>query len=224
MTPAVPQPLAWGATWPSLPEFRELAADRRVIPVVRRLLADEVTPVGLYRTLAQGRPGTFILESAEVDGTWARWSFVGVASRATLSVADGQPHWSGDVPVGVPREGDVLDVLAGTLEALRTPLEDGEIFLLDEEEIRVIHTPGHTHGGVCYYSEKSKAVFTGDTVFNVDLGRTDLSDGSEKEMQDSIRNIISLWGNDMIIYPGHGDACTMKYVRKNNKEFKETLK
>lgn len=125
MTPAVPQPLAWGATWPSLPEFRELAADRRVIPVVRRLLADEVTPVGLYRTLAQGRPGTFILESAEVDGTWARWSFVGVASRATLSVADGRPHWSGDVPVGVPREGDVLDVLAGTLEALRTPALDG---------------------------------------------------------------------------------------------------
>ena len=104
------------------------------------------------------------------------------------------------------------------------PMEDGEIFLLDEEEIRVIHTPGHTHGGVCYYSEKSKTVFTGDTVFNVDLGRTDLSDGSEKEMQDSIRNIISLGGNYMIIYPGHGDACTMKYVRKNNKEFKETLK
>ena len=103
-------------------------------------------------------------------------------------------------------------------------IEDGKIFLLDEEEIRVVHTPGHTHGGVCYYSAKSKVVFTGDTVFNVDLGRTDLSDGSEEEMQDSIGNIISHWGNDMFIYPGHGDSCTMKYVRKNNKEFKEILK
>ncbi|MCV2394794.1 anthranilate synthase component I [Actinotalea sp. M2MS4P-6] len=125
MTPTAPTPLPWGVIWPTLPEFRELAAGRRVIPVVRRLLADEVTPVGLYRTLAQGRPGTFVLESAEVDGTWARWSFVGVSSRATLSVLDGAPHWTGDVPIGVPTEGDVLDVVAGTLEALRTPAIEG---------------------------------------------------------------------------------------------------
>ena len=59
--------------------FRGLARDRRVIPVVRRLLADDVTPVGLYRTLAAGRPGTFILESAEAAGSWDRYSFVGVA-------------------------------------------------------------------------------------------------------------------------------------------------
>lgn len=113
--------LPWGATWPALPEFRDLAQDRRVIPVVRRLLADDVTPVGLYRTLAQGRPGTFVLESAEVDGTWSRYSFVGVRSRATLTVRDGAATWNGDVPVGVPTEGDVLEVLGETLEVLRTP-------------------------------------------------------------------------------------------------------
>lgn len=113
--------LPWGATWPALPEFRDLAKDRRVIPVVRRLLADDVTPVGLYRTLAQGRPGTFVLESAEVDGTWSRYSFVGVRSRATLTVRDGAATWNGDVPVGVPTEGDVLEVLGETLEVLRTP-------------------------------------------------------------------------------------------------------
>jgi len=121
----VPSPLPWGTTWPTLDTFRELAADRRVVPVVRRLLADETTPVGLYRTLAHGRPGTFILESAEVDGTWSRYSFIGVRSRATLSVAGGRAVWTGDVPVGVPTEGDVLEVLAGTLEALRTPALDG---------------------------------------------------------------------------------------------------
>jgi anthranilate synthase component 1 len=126
-TPAhdVPVGLPWGATWPSLDTFRTLARDRRVIPVVRRLLADDVTPVGLYRTLAQGRPGTFVLESAEVDGTWSRYSFVGVNSRATLTVADGRATWLGDVPVGVPTEGDVLEVLGATLEALRTPAVAG---------------------------------------------------------------------------------------------------
>ncbi|MDM7856369.1 anthranilate synthase component I [Cellulomonas alba] len=117
--------IPWGGTWPSLDGFRDLARDRRVVPVVRRLLADDVTPVGLYRTLAAGRPGTFILESAEADGTWARWSFVGVGSRATLTVRDGQAVWTGDVPVGVPTEGDVLDVLDGTLDVLRTPAIPG---------------------------------------------------------------------------------------------------
>ena len=120
--PDVPVDLAWGATWPSLGDFRTLADDgRRVIPVVRRLLADGTTPVGLYRTLGGGRPGTFILESAEVDGTWARYSFVGVGARATLTVDGGQAVWLGDVPVGVPTSGDVVEVLGAVLEVLRTP-------------------------------------------------------------------------------------------------------
>lgn len=126
-SPAAPPAaqVPWGATWPAVEGFRELARDRRVVPVVRRLLADDVTPVGLYRTLGAGRPGTFVLESAEADGTWARWSFVGVRSRATLTVRDGEAVWTGDVPVGVPTSGDVLDVLAGTLDVLRTPALPG---------------------------------------------------------------------------------------------------
>jgi anthranilate synthase component 1 len=121
--PAVEVP--WGATWPALPEFRAMAADRRVIPVVRRLLADDSTPVGLYRTLAGGRPGTFVLESAEQDGSWSRWSFVGVRSRATLTARDGRAVWTGDVPAGVPVDGDPLAVLRETLEVLRTPAVPG---------------------------------------------------------------------------------------------------
>ena len=113
--------LAWGATWPDLDGFRGLTKDRRVVPVVRRLLADDVTPVGLYRRLAQGRPGTFILESAELDGRWSRYSFVGVSSIATLTVRDGEVAWQGEVPAGVPTEGKPLDVLGGALEVLRTP-------------------------------------------------------------------------------------------------------
>ncbi|WP_402465888.1 anthranilate synthase component I [Isoptericola aurantiacus] len=117
--------LTWGATWPGLDTFRDLARDRRVIPVVRRVLADDVTPVGLYRTLAQGRPGTFVLESAEAGGAWARWSFVGVEARATLLSDGGRAVWSGDVPAGIPREGDVLEVLGAALEALRTEPVEG---------------------------------------------------------------------------------------------------
>jgi len=103
-------------------------------------------------------------------------------------------------------------------------LEHGQAILLGDEVIRVIHTPGHTRGSVCFYSEKSKLAFTGDTIFNVDLGRTDLADGSPDQMERSIRDIISKWGNDITIYPGHGDPATMKYVRSHNQEYLDIIK
>ncbi|WP_328313458.1 anthranilate synthase component I [Streptomyces sp. NBC_00442] len=104
-----------------LDTFRKLAVDRRVIPVHRRLLADGDTPVGLYRKLAAERPGTFLLESAENGRTWSRYSFVGVRSAATLTVRDGEAHWLGTPPVGVPTSGDPLAALKATVEALHTP-------------------------------------------------------------------------------------------------------
>ncbi|MER5807901.1 anthranilate synthase component I [Streptomyces sp. NPDC002033] len=104
-----------------LETFRKLAADRRVIPVSRKLLADGDTPVGLYRKLAAERPGTFLLESAENGRSWSRYSFVGVRSDATLTVEDGRAHWIGTPPVGVPTDGDPLEALRATVEALHTP-------------------------------------------------------------------------------------------------------
>jgi anthranilate synthase component 1 len=65
------------------------------------------------------------MESAEVDGSWARYSFVGVRSRATLTVTEGSARWTGDVPAGIPVAGDVLEVLGAALEALRTPAIEG---------------------------------------------------------------------------------------------------
>jgi anthranilate synthase component 1 len=110
-----------GATWPDLPGFRALAADRRVIPVVRRFLADGETPIGIYRKLVDERSGTFLLESAEHGGVWSRWSIVGAASRATLTARDGVAHWIGDPPVGVPTGGDPLAALRDTVDVLRAP-------------------------------------------------------------------------------------------------------
>jgi anthranilate synthase component 1 len=112
--------LTLGGTWPSLETFRVLATDRRVIPVVRRFLADGETPIGVYRKLADDRPGSFLLESAEA-GIWARWSIVGAASRATLTAVAGQAHWLGAPPVGVPTDGDPLHALRDTVAALSAP-------------------------------------------------------------------------------------------------------
>jgi len=107
---------------------------------------------------------------------------------------------------------------AGGLSVSRL-FEGGETLDLDGEEIDVLHTPGHTAGGLCYYSEKSRVAFTGDTIFNVDLGYTHFAGGSAARMKESLRNVVDKWGNDVKIYPGHGDPATMKYVREVNREF-----
>lgn len=116
--------LEWGQTWPSLPEFVALGASHRVVPVVRRVLADSLTPVAVYRALAQERPGTFILESAEPDGTRARFSFVGVNSRAMLTVDGDDARWSGDVPVGLA-DGAPLESIRAVLSELATEAIEG---------------------------------------------------------------------------------------------------
>ena len=102
-------------------------------------------------------------------------------------------------------------------------MEDSDIIDLDGVQLEVIHTPGHTRGSVCIFDGKDRVCFTGDTIFNVDLGRTDLEDGSEEQMIRSITEIIDRWPNDIMIYPGHGDGCTMKKVRKINREFTDII-
>jgi hydroxyacylglutathione hydrolase len=118
-----------------------------------------------------------------------------------------------DCPVYIHRED------ADMYRKTATPIEGGDTFDLAGEQVKTIHTPGHTHGSVCFFSERSKLAFTGDTIFNVDLGRTDLVDGDEAQMVHSIKHIIDRWPNDITIYPGHGDACTMKKVRGINREY-----
>jgi len=132
-----------GGTAPGRAEFRELAAGRRVIPVVRRLLADDETPLGVYRKLAGDRAGTFLLESAENGRSWSRWSFIGVRSAAALTVRDGEACWTGTPPVGLPSGGDPLEALRETVRLLQTeplpglpPLTGGMVGYLGYDAVR----------------------------------------------------------------------------------------
>ncbi len=109
---------------PDLAGFRELAQDRRVVAVTRTLVVDDLTPIAVYRALAQERPGTFLLESAE-QGNWARYSFVGVASAAMLTAVDGEGHWVGRVPAGLPTDGPAVAMLRDTVASLATSAQPG---------------------------------------------------------------------------------------------------
>src|SRR3954465_3669646 len=109
---------ATGQTDPDLDGFLASLESSRVVPVPRRLLADAETPVGAYRKLAAGRPGTFLLESAEHGGVWSRYSFVGVRCAATLSERDGRAVWTGAGPEDYPD--DPLEALRDAVARLRT--------------------------------------------------------------------------------------------------------
>ena len=98
-----------------------LAATHRLVPITRTLFADGETPVGVYRKLAAGRPGTFLLESAEPGASFSRWSFVGVDALASLSVRDGEAHWTGELPPGVAAAGNPLEALGAAWRALKGP-------------------------------------------------------------------------------------------------------
>lgn len=89
-------------------DFRQLAAEHRVVPVTRKVLADSETPLSAYRKLAANRPGTFLLESAEHGRSWSRWSFIGAGSPSALTVRDGEAGWLGVVPQDAPTGGDPL--------------------------------------------------------------------------------------------------------------------
>jgi anthranilate synthase component 1 len=135
--------MATSAATPDLETFRGLATGRRVIPVTRRLLADGDTPVGLYQRLAQGRTGSFLLESAEHGRVWSRYSFVGVRSAATLTERDGMAVWTGTPPAGVPVGGDPLAALRQTLAMLHTerlpglpPLTGGMVGFIGYDAVR----------------------------------------------------------------------------------------
>jgi glyoxylase-like metal-dependent hydrolase (beta-lactamase superfamily II) len=126
------------------------------------------------------------------------------------------PYYKGRVDV-VTEDGDKL--------YLKGPGQTGAADSPDvAEPIEILHTPGHTAGGVCYRLPDSKTAFTGDTIFNVDIGYTHFDGGSEEDMKASLKNVVDKWENDVTIYPGHGDPATMKYVRNVNREFLDLIK
>jgi len=104
----------------SLAEFQKLATEHRVIPVTRQLLADDSTPISLYQKLTRNQPGTFLLESAENDKSWSRWSFIGVRSAAHLTVDSTGAHWQGRVPVGLVDHHEPVTAIKIALAALTT--------------------------------------------------------------------------------------------------------
>lgn len=85
-------------------------------------------------------------------------------------------------------------------------VNDEDLIHIGNIEFRIIHTPGHTKGGICLYSKEYKMIFTGDTLFRGTWGRTDLPTGNFEDIIRSITNKIMILPENTIIYPGHRKA------------------
>lgn len=93
-------------------------------------------------------------------------------------------------------------------------LKGGETLKIAGLDVKVIHTPGHAKGSVCYVV--SNKIFVGDTLFFMSYGRTDFYDGNAKDLKNSIVNkLFALKGNYTIL-PGHGEPTTLDFERANN--------
>lgn len=89
-------------------------------------------------------------------------------------------------------------------------LNDNDLLHIGELEFKVIHTPGHTKGGISLYCKEHRMLFSGDTIFRRTWGRTDLPTGSFVDIMNSITNKLMILPEDTIIYPGHGKSTMVK--------------
>lgn len=93
-------------------------------------------------------------------------------------------------------------------------INDNETIKLGETEIKVLHTPGHTQGGVCFYIAGN--LFSGDTIFRESVGRCDLPGGNFSQIVESIEKRIFTLPEETIIYPGHGKTTTVMWEKEHN--------
>lgn len=95
-------------------------------------------------------------------------------------------------------------------------IKDNEVLTLAGITFKVIQTPGHTAGGLCYYFEKEAVLISGDTLFFESIGRTDFPTGNSTNLLESIQNKLMILPDEVKVYTGHGENTTIGHERNNN--------
>ena len=91
---------------------------------------------------------------------------------------------------------------------------DGDV--LELAGMKVISTPGHTIGSVCFYIEEEKMLISGDTLFEASVGRTDFPTGSSRQLINSIKTRLFILPEDVNVFPGHGEVTSIAYEKTHN--------
>ncbi len=106
--------------------------------------------------------------------------------------------------------------LRDAMPEIESYLKDNQVIILGDETIKVIHTPGHSQGSICFYSEENSLLISGDTLFCGSVGRADLEGGNQMQEIDSICNRLMVLPDEVKVFPGHGGPTTIGYERKHN--------
>ncbi|WP_291237037.1 MBL fold metallo-hydrolase [Frisingicoccus sp.] len=93
---------------------------------------------------------------------------------------------------------------------------DGDVLELAGMKLKVISTPGHTIGSVCFYIEEEKVLISGDTLFEASVGRTDFPTGSSRQLIESIKTRLFILPDDTSVFPGHGGTTSIGYEKLHN--------
>lgn len=104
---------------------------------------------------------------------------------------------------------------AYTMEADKT-VREGDILSMAGLEIRVLHTPGHTKGSVCYYLPEQKVLLSGDTLFCESYGRYDFPTSSGRELAASVKRLLAEVPEDVIVCPGHNETTEIGHEKRYN--------
>lgn len=95
-------------------------------------------------------------------------------------------------------------------------LEEGDKIFLRDDQLEVIHVPGHSPGSICFYCEKQQFIIGGDVLFQNSIGRTDLPFGSQEDLLRNIRGKLFKLPDEVKVYPGHGPSTTIGAEKKEN--------
>ncbi len=178
------------------------------------VLGDEKTGVGII--VDPGGPAGPILNRAQHRGITQITHIVNTHSHVDHIAGNKEAQQATSAPIAI-HELDAPDLLHPNLGMLAmfgaepSPppsllLKDGDLISFGNESVKVIHTPGHTLGGICLYFPGH--VITGDTLFVGGVGRTDLPGGSYEVLQNSIKNRLFTLPDDTIVLPGHNYGST----------------
>ena len=167
--------------------------------------SNHVKILAKLNSLSKGkRPNRIILTHRHYDH---------VGGAAKLSKELGAEVYIHELDAGVVETADLRGTAAHFYTSKMDPvktnhLKGGEVFETGDHRFEVVHTPGHTAGGICLFDQGSGDLISGDTVFVGGVGRWDLESGNHKALVASVKKLISL--SPKAIYPGHGEIANME--------------
>lgn len=152
-----------------------------------------------------------VLTHAHFDHIGALKDLIDEYSQAPLLICEGEEIVLRNSEINLSSYyGEKIELKADRI------LKDGEEFSFSDCTFKTIHTPGHTPGGACFYFEKEKVLFSGDTLFFESIGRTDFELGSLKSLIKAINEKLIILPEDVTVYSGHGIETNIGHEKRYN--------